>query len=96
MTTPTKAVAMADRAVLSVHTKPETSERLSRLAETSGRTKSALANEALETFLDHQEWMTAEIEKGMADARAGRVIEHADMKAFVTGLSASAAKTDDA
>ncbi len=80
---------MANRAVLSVHTKPETSERLGKLAEASGRTRSALANEALETFLDHQEWMIAEIERGIEDARAGRVIEHADMRAFAASLAAT-------
>lgn len=84
---------MSNRAVLSVHTKPETSERLGRLAERSGRTKSALANEALETFLDHQDWMAAEIEAGLADARAGRVIGHDDLRAWAATLGTGTAKT---
>lgn len=83
---------MADRKVLSVHTKPETSERLGRLAKLSGRTKSSLANEALETFLEHQEWMAAEIEKGLADARAGRVIAHEEIRAWAASLGTPAGK----
>lgn len=87
---------MAKRAVLSVHTSPETSERLGRLAERSGRTRSALANEALETFLDHQDWMAAEIEKGLADAGAGRVIGHDDLRAWAATLGSRAGKTPGA
>ncbi len=81
---------MATRAVLSVHTKPETSERLGALAKSSGRTKSALANEALEAYLAQQEWMIAEIEAGIADADAGRVSEHADVKSWAASLATAA------
>lgn len=87
---------MPNRAVVSVHTKPETSERLGELARAAGRTKSALANEALESYISHQEWMIAEIRKGIAEADAGRVIEHAEMTAFVASLSKPAVKPSDA
>lgn len=87
---------MAERAVLSIHTAPELSERLGRLAKSSGRSKSALANEALEAFVEQQEWMIAEIEAGFADVAAGRVIEHAEIRSFVASLGAGKADASGA
>ena len=79
----------SDRTVLSVHTKKTTSARLDRLAKSTHSTKSALANEALESFLDHQEWVVSEIKKGVADIDAGRIIEHAEMIEWAKNLKKS-------
>ena len=76
----------SDRVVLSVHTKKTTAARLNKLAKSIGSTKSALKNEALEIFLDHQEWVAAEIEKGLADIEAGLVIEQAEMLEWAKNL----------
>ena len=76
----------SDRIVLSVHTKKTTAARLDSLAESTQRTKSALTNEALESFLDHQEWVVAEIEKGLADIDSGRVIKQADLLVWAKKL----------
>jgi len=74
------------RSVVSIHTKPQTSRRLSDLANATGKTRSALANDALESFLDHQEWVEKEIQKGLADVKTGKVIEQADMIAWAKDL----------
>lgn len=78
-----------NRAVLSVHTKLSTSVRLEKLAESMHSTKSALANEALESFLDNQEWVVGEIKKGLADVKAGRVIKQAEMLEWAKSLKVS-------
>ena len=45
---------MANRSVISVHTKPETSKRLEELATLTRRSKSFLANEAIERYLSEE------------------------------------------
>lgn len=75
-----------ERVVLSVHTQKDTSARLESLAEAAHSTKSALVNQAIESFLNHQEWVVAEIEKGMDDINAGEVIAQSDMKAWAASL----------
>ena len=62
---------MADRSVISVHTKPETSARLSRLAAVTQRSKSFLANEAIERYLAAEEQFVSTVEQRIADMDAG-------------------------
>lgn len=77
---------MAERAVLSVHTKPETKRRLEALSRATNRTKSSLANEALEQYVSHQEWLIREIEKGVAAADAGELVDDADVEAWFRSI----------
>ncbi len=71
----TKNVSLTqNRAVISVHTKLETSQRLDLLAATTRRSKSYLANEALERYLSEEEAFLASVERGLADAAAHRVM----------------------
>lgn len=71
---------MADRAVLSVHTKPETRDRLDLLARNSNRTKSVLANEAIEQYIAHQDWLITEIQKGVDAADRGELVPDAEVE----------------
>jgi RHH-type transcriptional regulator, rel operon repressor / antitoxin RelB len=80
---------MADRAVLSVHTKPETRERLEALARVHGRSKSALANEAIEQYLAHQEWLIQEIGKGVEAADRGELIPDDAMETWFRSIGAT-------
>jgi predicted transcriptional regulator len=77
---------MARRAVLSVHTKPETGDKVEALARATSRTKSALANEALEQYVAHQECLIREIEKGAAAADRGELIEDDDVEAWFRSI----------
>ena len=65
--------SLPTRSVISVHTKPETTERLDKLAALTRRSKSFLANEAIERYLTEEEDFVASIQRGMADTKAGRV-----------------------
>ena len=62
---------MANRSVISVHTKPETSNRLARLAQVTRRSKSFLANEAIERYLSQEEAFVTGIKNGLAQAETG-------------------------
>ncbi|WP_420860322.1 CopG family ribbon-helix-helix protein [Algirhabdus cladophorae] len=68
---------MAERSVISVHTKPDVSERLSRLASATQRSKSFLANEAIERYLAAEEQFLATIEQRVAGIDAGEGISSA-------------------
>lgn len=74
---------MAERSVISVHTDPETRERLERLAKATRRSKSFLANEAITRFLDQEEWM-------IADSEAGRVVSHQAVTDWAASLGTPA------
>lgn len=65
---------MNHRSVISVHTKPETSKRLDELASVTRRSKSYLANEAIERYLAEEEAFVASVHRGIADAEAGRAV----------------------
>jgi RHH-type transcriptional regulator, rel operon repressor / antitoxin RelB len=56
-------------------------DKLSELSQATGRSKTFLAEEALEHYCDLQSWQVRAIQKGMADAQAGRVTPHEDVKA---------------
>jgi RHH-type transcriptional regulator, rel operon repressor / antitoxin RelB len=77
---------MSERAVLSVHTRPQTKQRLEALARATNRTKSSLANEALEQYVSHQEWLIGEIEKGVAAADAGELVDDKDVEAWFRSI----------
>jgi len=80
---------MSNRAVISVHTKPETSQRLDELAALTRRSKSYLANEAIERYLKEEEAFVASVHRGLADADAGQLFSTDEarerLKAHVAG-----------
>lgn len=51
--------------VISVHAEPETSRRLSQLAKATRRSKSFLANEAIERYLAAEEKFAASVKRGI-------------------------------
>lgn len=59
------------RATLSFRTEGQTRERLDRLAEARRRDRSFLINEAIEQYLDKQDWQEARIREGIAEADRG-------------------------
>lgn len=77
---------MANRAVLSVHTKPETRDKLEMLAQASKRSKSALANEAIEQYLDHQEWLVREIQNGVEAADRGELVSNTEVDRWFNSI----------
>jgi predicted transcriptional regulator len=54
---------------------------LNRLAKATGRSKSWLINEALNSFVANEREFLAAVEKGKKALRAGRVVDHATVVA---------------
>lgn len=58
------------------------SEKLGQLAEATGRSKSYLAVQAIQDFVDREAWQIAEIEQAVREADAEDFASDADMAAL--------------
>lgn len=56
---------------MTVRLEDEVKDRLDRLAESTQRSKSFLAAEAIRVYVESNEWQIAEIETAIAEADAG-------------------------
>jgi predicted transcriptional regulator len=74
-------IAKGERPTDSGSTWPELEAKLTRLAAETGRTAAQVALDLLASSIDHDEWFRAEVEKGRAAAREGRLLEHDDVAA---------------
>jgi predicted transcriptional regulator len=58
---------------------PDVQSKLVRLAAERGRDAEALAREAIERFVDYDEWFVQEVEKGLAQIAQGEVLTHEEV-----------------
>jgi RHH-type rel operon transcriptional repressor/antitoxin RelB len=68
---------------LSIRIDSETKERLEALAEQTQRSKSFLAAQAIAAYLELESWQIGEIEAGIADDDAGKVVNHDEVKKWL-------------
>jgi predicted transcriptional regulator len=61
---------------LTIRLTPEVKEQLGRLADTTHRTKSYLAAEAITKYVAREAEIIEGIERGLADMEAGRLVPH--------------------
>ena len=66
---------------MTVRLDDEMKVRLERLAESTQRSKSFLAAEAIREFVGHNEWQIAEIQAAVAEADAGQFAAEAEVTA---------------
>ncbi len=64
---------------LTVRIPDELAEKISKIAASTRRTKSFVAGEAMRSYVDHELSIIEDIEAGLADIKAGRVIPHEDV-----------------
>lgn len=60
---------------------PEIREQLDKMAEQLDRPRAWIIKEAVSQYLEREIWYLAEVQKGIDDAEAGRVISHEEMGA---------------
>lgn len=58
---------------------PETEAKLNQLAAERGLEPESLVHEAVERFIDYDDWFIREVEKGLAQIDAGEVLEHEEV-----------------
>lgn len=61
---------------MEVHFSPEKEALLQQLATCTGRNTEQLIQEAVERLLDYDTWFIQEVEKGLAQAARGELIDH--------------------
>lgn len=66
-----------------VRIEPEVKKRLEKLAKSTGRSRSFLAAEALNEYLDVNEWQVAGVREAIASLDRGEGVTHEEVKAWV-------------
>ena len=75
---------MADEATRTSEVPKDCADRLTALAESTGRSPSLLASEALTRYLSVEEWQVAAIREAVEAADAGApMVDHEDVVAWV-------------
>jgi predicted transcriptional regulator len=74
------------KATLSFRTDEDRRDRLDRLAAARRRDRSFLINEALDQYLELQDWQEAQIRAGLEEARRGETVPHAEVVAWLRSL----------
>ena len=65
----------------SVRLDDETLRRVGEMAQAMDRPRAWLRAEAIKQYVAREEWFSLEVEKGLAAADEGRLLDHADVKA---------------
>ena len=73
---------MQHTSLISVRSVSEIAERLQHLADSVNRSKSYLAAEALEEYLDMHEWQIQAIHQGIGEVEKGDVTSFAEVKTY--------------
>lgn len=81
---------MSDSTVLSIRIDKSVKARLARLAAAMKRSQSFVAAEAIEEFVNVQEWQIAGIHEAIGSLERDEGVPHADVKAWAEALG-----TDD-
>ena len=68
---------------VSVRIDPVIKKRLEKLAKSTGRSRSFLAAEAINEYLDLNEWQVAGIQKALASLDRGEGVPHQRVKEWV-------------
>lgn len=71
---------MQQSTLVTVRVRPEVAARLEKLAELMDRSKSYLAAEAIEEYLDIHEWQIQAIKEGITAAEHGETVSFDEIK----------------
>jgi RHH-type transcriptional regulator, rel operon repressor / antitoxin RelB len=66
-----------------VRVEPDVKKRLEKLAKSTGRTRSFLATEALNEYLDANEWQVAGVKQAIASLDRGEGVSHMEVKEWI-------------
>jgi predicted transcriptional regulator len=67
---------MGETLTFTVRVPADLRKRLDRLAKAVDRSRSWLTADALRTYVAEQQWQLSEIEEGLREAEAGRLVPH--------------------
>ena len=64
---------------MEIQLSPEKEAQLQQLAARTGRDTAQLVQEAVDRLLDYETWFIQEVEKGLAAAERGDLLEHEEV-----------------
>jgi predicted transcriptional regulator len=68
---------------MEVHLSPDLQGKRARMAAERGCDSASLVEEAVERFVDYDEWFAREVEKGLAAADRREFIEHDEVRKVI-------------
>ncbi|HEY3767264.1 MAG TPA: hypothetical protein VGN44_01205 [Candidatus Angelobacter sp.] len=68
---------------MEVRFSPEFEAELKRVASASGRGAEQLVQEIVETYLNHDQWFKAEVQKGLGQLDKGEFVDHDEVVARI-------------
>jgi len=71
---------------MEVHLAPDLQAKLLRVAAERGRDAETLAKEAIERFVNYDEWFLSEVERGLSQIERGEVLTHEEVGARLEKL----------
>ena len=74
---------MKETMLISARVSSSLANRLAALADSTHRSKSNIASQAIEEFVNTHEWQVAAIKEGMAAANRGEVVPHEQAKVML-------------
>jgi predicted transcriptional regulator len=77
---------MAKTHTITARIDPELDAALARIAETQGRSKSAIITEALQSYASYDAWLCAQVQIGLDQANAGELIPHEEVMAEMDAI----------
>jgi predicted transcriptional regulator len=83
---------MAAKPILNIRIAPETLQRLDAIAAATRRSRSFIANEALEAWISREIELIEDIRIGLEEARAGKGIPHEEAMRRIDAAVEAAAK----
>lgn len=75
---------MSATTTMTIRLTPDVKKKLEKLARSTGRSKSFLAAEAIQSYLDIEAWQIKEIKKGLQEADAGDFATDAEVEAVLS------------
>ena len=67
----------------SIRLEDDVLERLDRLAGSLSRPRSWMISQAIQRYLDYEEWFAESVQEGIQAADEGRTAEHTDVRRWV-------------
>ena len=74
---------MAATATFTIRVPVDLKRRLDQLAKVADRSRSWLAADALRHYVEDQQWQLAEIDAGLRDVEAGRVVPNDEVESWL-------------
>ena len=78
-----RAQSTSGTTTFTIRVPADVKKRLDKLAKVTSRTRSWLAADAVATYVTEQDWQLEEIEAGLKDADAGRIVPHEEVKRWL-------------